>query len=131
LRPEADVALSVEPGAERLALRSPAGLRHALINLLNNAVDASSLNGSAFVGFDIRVEGPWLVLTVTDEGPGFDEVDELGTLGLSQKATGLGIGLALAEATAERLDGELAASNTGHGAQMRLRLPLSVIGDHT
>jgi len=130
LRPEADVALSVEPGAERLALRSPPGLRHALINLLNNAVEASSLNGSAFVGFDIRVEGPWLVLTVTDEGPGFDEADELGTLGLSQKATGLGIGLALAEATAERLDGELAASNTGHGAQMRLRLPLSVIGDH-
>jgi two-component system sensor histidine kinase RegB len=36
----------------------------------------------------------------------------------------------LAEATAERLDGELSASNTGHGAQMRLRLPLPVIGDH-
>ena len=76
------------------------------------------------------IVGPWLELVVTDEGPGFDEFDELGTLGLSQKATGLGIGLALAEATAERLDGELAASNTGHGAQMRLRLPLQVIGDH-
>jgi two-component system sensor histidine kinase RegB len=51
----------------------------------------------------------------------------LSELGRSGKQTGLGIGLALAEATAERLAGELIAHNTGHGAQMRLRLPLAVI----
>lgn len=130
LRPEADVDVRLEPGAGRIALRSPPGLRHALINLLNNAADASAMNDSTGVSLRIGIVGSWLELTVTDEGPGFDEFDDLGTLGLSQKDTGLGIGLALAEATAERLDGELAASNTGHGAQMRLRLPLSVIGDH-
>lgn len=130
LRPEADVTVTLEPGAGRIALRSPPGLRHALINLLNNAADASALNESAAVHLRIGVVEQWLELTVTDEGPGFDEFDELGTLGLSQKATGLGLGLALAEATAERLDGELAASNTGHGAEMRLRLPLRVIGDY-
>jgi two-component system sensor histidine kinase RegB len=130
LRPEADVSLQLEPGAGRIPLRSPPGLRHALINLLNNAADASALNESTAVTLGVGIVGPWLELVVTDEGPGFDEFDEMGTLGLSQKATGLGIGLALAEATAERLDGELSASNTGHGAQMRLRLPLPVIGDH-
>jgi two-component system sensor histidine kinase RegB len=129
LRPEAEVTLEVADDAARLRLRSPPGLRHALINLLNNAADASAMNDSATVSLAIRRDDRWLELIVTDEGPGFDEFDDLGTLGLSQKATGLGIGLALAEATAERLDGELAASNTGHGAQMRLRLPLSVIGD--
>lgn len=131
LRPEADVRLEVDEAAARVPLRSPPGLRHALINLLNNAADASALNDSTFVSLAIHTDGRWLELVVTDEGPGFDEFDELGTLGLSQKDTGLGIGLALAEATAERLDGELAASNTGHGAQMRLRLPLTVIGDPT
>jgi len=130
LRPEADVTVNLEPGAGRIALRSPPGLRHALINLLNNAADASALNESAAVHLRIGVVEQWLELTVTDEGPGFDEFDDLGTLGLSQKATGLGLGLALAEATAERLNGELAASNTGHGAEMRLRLPLRVIGDY-
>jgi two-component system sensor histidine kinase RegB len=130
LRPEADVTVTLEPGAGRIALRSPPGLRHALINLLNNAADASALNESTVVHLRIGVVEHWLELTVSDEGPGFDEFDELGTLGLSQKATGLGLGLALAEATAERLDGELAASNTGQGAEMRLRLPLRVIGDH-
>ena len=50
-------------------------------------------------------------------------------LGHSQKQTGLGIGLALAEATAERLDGELIARNTEHGAEVCLRLPLAVIAE--
>ena len=63
-----------------------------------------------------------------DHGPGFAAPDEPGALGRSGKQGGLGLGLALAEATAERLDGEPTAGNTGHGAQVRLRLPLAVIG---
>jgi two-component system sensor histidine kinase RegB len=66
-------------------------------------------------------------LCVKDRGPGFDETSEITALGYSDKLSGLGIGLALAEATAERLDGELVASNTPHGAEVCLRLPLAVI----
>jgi two-component system sensor histidine kinase RegB len=50
-------------------------------------------------------------------------------LGESGKQSGLGIGLALAEATAERLSGELIATNTENGAEMCLRLPLSTIAE--
>ena len=68
---------------------------------------------------------------MADHGPGFaDPTGEPSELGRSGKQTGLGIGLALAEATAERLEGELITLNTGHGAQMRLRLPLAVIAKH-
>jgi two-component system sensor histidine kinase RegB len=35
--------------------------------------------------------------------------------------------VALAEATAERLEGELTTDNTDKGAEMSLRLPLAVI----
>jgi two-component system sensor histidine kinase RegB len=35
----------------------------------------------------------------------------------------------LAEATAERLNGELVARNVEHGAEMCLRLPLAVIAE--
>jgi two-component system sensor histidine kinase RegB len=48
-------------------------------------------------------------------------------LGESGKQSGLGIGLALAKATAERLAGELIAKNTDNGAEMRLRLPMSIV----
>jgi two-component system sensor histidine kinase RegB len=128
LRPEADLALNLPEDTARLVVRVPAGLRHALINLLNNAADASASQGSNAVELQIHCGQGWLELTVRDHGPGFAAADAPGTLGRSGKQGGLGLGLALAEATAERLDGELTAGNTGHGAQVRLRLPLAVIG---
>lgn len=128
LRPEAELALDLPESAARLVLRVPPGLRHALINLLNNAADASASRGSGEVELRIRCEAGWLELAICDHGPGFDDGGEAVALGRSGKQGGLGLGLALAEATAERLNGELTAGNTGHGAQVRLRLPLAVIG---
>ena len=127
LRPEADLQLSMSEDDARTLLRTPRGLRHALINLLNNAVDASAVNGSQAVALTARCDQGWLELIVRDYGPGFTVTGEPAALGQSLKQTGLGIGLALAEATAERLEGELTADNTDNGAQMSLRLPLAVI----
>ena len=129
LRPEAELALDVDEAAAGVVLRVPAGLRHALLNLLNNAADASMTRDSHAVALEVRREGAWLEWTVRDHGPGFETGDELGALGRSGKQTGLGLGLALAEATAERLSGELIAHNTPSGALVRLRLPLAVIAE--
>jgi two-component system sensor histidine kinase RegB len=130
LRPEAELELTMGKDVGELDLRAPPALRHALINLLNNAVDASALNDMNDVGLKILRDGAWLELVVLDRGPGFADDGELSTsIGGSAKQTGLGIGLALADAPAARLSGELAATNTGQGAEMRLRLPLAVIGD--
>jgi len=129
LRPEADVSLVLDDSTSRTVLRTPPGLRHALLNLLNNAADASASRNSQVVALIVANEGSWLQLCVRDEGPGFAVTGELALLGDSQKQGGLGIGLALAEATAERLNGELIAGNTEHGAEMCLRLPLAVIAD--
>lgn len=129
LRPEAELALPPDEDAARIVLRTPPGLRHALLNLLNNAVDASAINHSNAVALQVSRDGDWLQLCVRDHGPGFDTDGEPTLLGHSRKQTGLGIGLALAEATAERLNGELVASNTAHGAEVCLRLPLAVIAE--
>ncbi len=129
LRPEAELTLSLDDTVGAMMLRTPPGLRHALINLLNNAADASAANRSNAVSLQISRDEHWLQLSVFDHGPGFNAPDELTLIGYSQKQTGLGIGLALAEATAERLNGELMARNTEHGAEVRLRLPLAVIAE--
>jgi two-component system, sensor histidine kinase RegB len=129
LRPEAELTLELDEATARTVLRTPPGLRHALLNLLNNAADASAGNHSHAVTLQVSLDGGWLQLSVRDHGPGFDATGELTLLGYSQKQTGLGIGLALAEATAERLNGELIAGNTGHGAEVRLRLPLAVVAE--
>lgn len=128
LRPEAELELTLDESTGRTMLSTPPGLRHALVNLLNNAADASASCDSRAVELRVSREDAWLQLCIGDRGPGFTATGELTPLGQSDKSTGLGIGLALAEATAERLEGELTTRNTGQGAEMILRLPLSVIG---
>jgi two-component system sensor histidine kinase RegB len=129
LRPEAELALTLDEATARIVLRTPPGLRHALLNLLNNAIDASVIKQSHAVALQVSRDGDWIQFSVLDHGPGFDATGELTLIGYSQKQTGLGIGLALAEATAERLDGELIARNAEHGAEVCLRLPLAVIAE--
>ncbi|MEP6899034.1 MAG: ATP-binding protein, partial [Rhodanobacter sp.] len=127
LRPEAELSLALDPLAAPIILRIPPGLRHALLNLLNNAADASASCDSHAVELQVSSDDRWLQLTVRDQGSGFEASNELALLGQSGKPGGLGIGLALADATAERLDGELLVRSTGHGAEVCLRLPLAVV----
>ncbi|HEX7339258.1 MAG TPA: ATP-binding protein, partial [Rhodanobacteraceae bacterium] len=127
LRPEAELHFNPAPGIGDMQLAIQAGLRHALLNLLNNAADASAQNESREVRFDVRVDNAWLELTIGDCGPGFVGTEELAALGYTRKHTGLGLGLALAEATADRLEGELKAGNTKRGGEISLRLPLAVM----
>ncbi|WP_174236112.1 ATP-binding protein [Rhodanobacter sp. L36] len=127
LRPEAELAVELDQQTSLIILRTPPGLRHALLNLLNNAADASALRGSQAVALRVSSDSQWLQLGVIDHGPGFDADNGPALLGQSRKQGGLGIGLALAEATAERLDGELVVRSSAAGAEVRLRLPLAVI----
>ncbi|MCK9365985.1 MAG: ATP-binding protein [Metallibacterium scheffleri] len=126
LRPEADTQVQLDAADADLPVRVPAGLQHALINLLNNALDASAQLGSTQVALSARRGTRCLEFRVRDHGPGFaDSSRSPDSLGVSGKDHGLGIGLALAEATADRLGGDLDAGNaTGGGAEIRLRLPL-------
>jgi two-component system, sensor histidine kinase RegB len=126
LRPEAELALELDPATAAIDLRTPPGLRHALLNLLNNAADASASRDSHAVALRVGSDQHWLHFDVRDHGPGFAS-SEPALLGQSRKQGGLGIGLALAEATAERLDGQLVVDSSADGAEVSLRLPLAVI----
>ncbi len=129
LRPEAEVGLNLASADAGMRILVPSGLQHALLNLLNNALDASAQRDSAQVEFSARRGARTLEFAVRDHGPGFtDRGRASDTLGVSGKDHGLGIGLALAEATAERLGGLLDAGDARDGgAEIRLRLPLSAV----
>ena len=85
------------------------------------------MRSSNSVTLKVRRADQWLEWIVLDHGPGFHPSGAPASIGESGKQSGLGIGLALAEATAERLNGELITTNTENGAEMRLRLPLAAI----
>lgn len=101
-------------------------LSQALLNILNNAADASAQT----VEFHARWTADELTLDVCDCGPGLSAAAEehAGEPFFSTKppGAGMGLGLFLARGTIERLGGSLALTNRAAcGAICRVRLPLA------
>ncbi|MEO7432042.1 MAG: ATP-binding protein [Dokdonella sp.] len=123
LRPEIEPDIIIDADAIERMLEAQPDLRHALINLLSNAADASLAAGSSAVGLRVSVDGDGVEFGVRDHGDGIGP--GTGVAFQTSKGDGLGLGLALAHATAERLGGELNAQPmAGGGWMQRLRVPL-------
>jgi two-component system sensor histidine kinase RegB len=127
LRPEIELGLELDDAAAALPLAIPYGLRHALTNLLNNAADASEANGQYRLDLAVKRDGGSLSLRVRDRGVGPAAQADLGHTFASSKSTGLGIGFALADATAERLGGALSLHAADGGSETVLSLPLAAL----
>jgi two-component system sensor histidine kinase RegB len=125
LRPEVELSIAIEDGAETREIEAEASLRHALINLLSNAADASLAAGSARVELRVAANGGQVEFGVRDFGAGTEAALLARSAFQSTKQDGLGLGLTLAHATAERLGGELRAElQPDRGLLQRLRVPL-------
>lgn len=99
-------------------------LSQALLNLINNAADASPERVEIEAGWDERE----IRLDIRDRGPGLSPEAALrvGQPFFTTKGHGFGIGLFLANATIERLGGKVALLNrAGGGAVTEVRLPLA------
>lgn len=130
LRPEIEVESTLESGLAEQSIDVVPALRHALINLLNNAADASLANASIHVQFALARQGDLLVLRIRDFGKGMPGgvQPSVGLRFETTKRDGLGLGLALANATAERFGGSLVAHAAAQGGtEQHLRLPLATL----
>jgi len=122
-RPEARLETRIGNTQESAEIVAERTLSQALINILNNAADASP--------DEVRLEAGWttaeLMLTIADRGAGItqDIRHQLGKSPVSTKAGGLGVGLYLAHATLQRLGGAVTTSNRDSGGTLtRITLPL-------
>jgi two-component system sensor histidine kinase RegB len=123
LRPGASLHCDIDeqsPQAEILAERT---LTQALLNILNNAADASPE--------DVRLQSSWtttqLSLHIADRGAGIDTTiqGQLGKNPVSTKNDGLGVGLYLAHATLQRLGGIITVRDRHDGGTLtHITLPL-------
>lgn len=113
---------SASASAPRYAIDT--SLRAALLNLLNNAADASPQK----VDIYSRCESDVWHLQIHDHGAGLtaESAARAGSAFFTTKQEGRGIGLLLANATIERLGGSVRLSNRdGGGATTEIILPLT------
>ena len=99
-------------------------LRAALMNLLNNAADASDLP----IDIDARCENDRFIIEIRDQGPGLSEevTFKAGSAFFTTKPQGRGLGLFLANATVERMGGMVRLYNRdGGGATTEISLPIA------
>ncbi len=125
LHPDAQLALRFEGRLRALRIVSPPGLAHALLNLMQNALEAS-LQAAAqeAVELTVTVDAGIVEFAIGDHGRGFGARHAGALPGESSKAHGLGIGLALARSTVERLHGELHTTSGRDGTHVSVRVPL-------
>lgn len=104
VRPEVSCMLKLKSDSSP-TLRVDPTLEQALINLLNNAGDASPDGIGIVVDWD---DEHW-TMQVRDQGPGIarELAEQLGTTIQSSKPDGLGVGLVLSQATLNRLGGSV------------------------
>jgi two-component system sensor histidine kinase RegB len=96
----------------------------SIINLLNNAADASPHNMDINVDWD----NDQARISIRDYGAGLDadKVDDLGQAFVTDKADGLGLGLFLSRATLTRFGGTVSLQNAPEGGTItEIILPLN------
>jgi two-component system sensor histidine kinase RegB len=125
LRPQISVNLKQAENLAELEIAPPEELEQALMNLFNNAADASP----AQVEISAAYEADQLRIAIADRGPGFS-ADQKALAGrvlfTGKPGQGMGLGLTLTHATVERLGGEVVLTErAGGGARVSVGLPLA------
>ncbi|OGS90695.1 MAG: histidine kinase [Gallionellales bacterium GWA2_59_43] len=123
LRPTVHYSYRASSDQPAPQLRIDPALRAALLNLLNNAADASP--------DEIDIETRWdtdnFTLSIHDHGQGLtpEAAARAGSAFFTTKEEGRGLGLFLANATVERMNGKVRLFNReGGGATTEITLPL-------
>lgn len=122
MRPEATYRFHCMGKGSPPRIMPPADLGQSLLNLLNNATDASPDN------LDVRLDwdAQWVTLTIRDHGAGVPLAiaEQIGRPFITTKGKGFGLGLFLSQASVTRAGGTVKLYNHEDGGTLtELRLP--------
>lgn len=123
MRPQVKADINVSSSAPDIDITLHATVDQSIINLLNNAADASPGQVDVAIDWDTQA----LRIDIGDRGKGVpvEFADQLGKPFLTSKGKGLGLGLFLTHATLSRYQGTVKLYNReGGGTLTELRLPL-------
>lgn len=125
MRPACAVAVSIADDCKSLSINLDGTVSQSILNLLNNAADASPDD----VALAVHRDDIHLYITICDRGPGLPGAEgRIHRAYVSTKGKGLGLGLLLSHATAERYGGQLQwQRRPGGGSRLELSLPLAAI----
>ena len=106
-------------------------LEAVFVNLISNAITAlSGRSGPRLIEIDCVLRTHFCVIEIVDNGPGIDPVliQNLGSLYISDRAEGNGIGLWLSKMIVNQHGGLLEISNRSSGGVMaRVQLPIYLV----
>lgn len=127
MRPEISLqqTISIDPNTPISSVQS---LSQAVINLLNNAADASLENNQKKISISFSGTTDLFLITIDDYGKGFSEqqLSQVGQLVTSTKDSGLGVGLVLSHATLELLGGSLMLQARSDGTRAEISIPRTI-----
>jgi nitrogen fixation/metabolism regulation signal transduction histidine kinase len=130
---ETRVAVELVPGPDVRIQADRSQLDQLLINLVSNAAEASceaQPGGDGCVSIGWKVDGSFLEVWISDDGPGLDSTKDPFIPFFTTKPEGSGIGLALSRQIAEAHGGDLALVDNADpsGCRAVLRLPVDTPG---
>ncbi|HET6515471.1 MAG TPA: ATP-binding protein [Thermodesulfovibrionales bacterium] len=102
-------------------------IEHAILNVINNAIEAMRSGGHLTVRTrtEKRTVGDFIIVEISDTGPGMDEHKE----GVLPARKGKGLGLVITREIFQYYDGHVEIdSKTGKGTTVRLFLPVHASG---
>jgi signal transduction histidine kinase len=121
---ERGVAIEIRsPAGAVQVLADPGQLRQVLLNLVRNAIEASSAGERVRLAWD--AQGPTVAVTVEDEGPGipFDQRERVFEPFYTTKPDGAGLGLSIVRHLAEQNGGRVSIERShGGGCRFAVRL---------
>lgn len=120
LRPDTRVTTSWQENC-RYDVCPPTSIAHSLVNLLNNAADASPDH----IDVRIHIAPRQIDMQIQDYGPGIDPAiaEQLGRSVVTTKGGGIGIGLLLTHASVSRYGGSVTLRRNDHGTLTLITLP--------
>jgi len=121
-RQEVVVEINFQGDCPAVMISPPKTLEQSIVNLLDNAADASPDKLLVTIEWDSNI----LQMTIRDFGEGIPEelVNDLGQVFVTNKEQGLGIGLLLTHATVNHYGGVVKLFRESPGTLTQLQLPL-------